>query len=317
LKPYKIAKVCTAALFSAAATVIAAPASAEYPEKPVVVIVPFGAGGGTDGTARIFAAELANTLGTDIVVKNTTGAQGTIGANEVATAASDGYKIGYIPVGPATTQPHLRNLPYGIDSWSFICGVSRSPIVLTVTKDSPFDTVEDIVKAAKDDPDGMLWAAGTGSVPNLSLIGFENATGAEIRHFPVRDAAAGTKELMGGTVQFYADSSNIVPRFDLKPIVVFADGRLPELPDVPTFSETGYEGNFAIWNGVFGPANMDEEAKTKLADACATTVTAEAYITNMGKVGAPITYMDSEEFEDYVRDQYDAFGVILKEIELQ
>ena len=315
MKP--IVPIASCMLLGAAAGLVATPAAAEFPEKSVVLVVPFGAGGGTDATARVFASEFGKALDTDIVVKNTTGAQGTIGANEVATAGPEGYTLGYLPVGPVTTQPHLRNVPYDIESWSFVCGVSRSPIVLTVAQDSPFDSVEDIVDAAKEDPDGLLWAAGTGSVPNLSLLGFEKTTGTEIRHLPVRDAAAGVKELMAGTVQFYADSSNIVPRFDLKPIVVFADERLPELPDVPTIGETGYEGEFAIWTGVFGPKDLAPESHETLRAACADAVESEEFKTNMEKIQAPITYMDAEEFESFARDQYATFGEILEGTTLQ
>lgn len=117
MKPIKTTLLTLAAGLGLATAALAA----DYPAKPVTIIVPFSAGGGTDITTRTLAGPMAEALGVEIVVKNTAGAGGTIGAAETARARADGYTIGMMPVGPMTTQPHLRALPYAPDSFDYIC----------------------------------------------------------------------------------------------------------------------------------------------------------------------------------------------------
>ena len=116
-----------AALIAAAGFAFAADA-ADFPSRPVTIIVPFAAGGGTDITTRTLAGPMAEALGAEIVVKNTAGAGGTIGAAETARAKADGYTIGMMPVGPMTTQPHLRELPYDPDDFDYICQAYSDPL---------------------------------------------------------------------------------------------------------------------------------------------------------------------------------------------
>ena len=128
------------------------PAQAEYPEKPVTLIVPFGAGGATDGLARAILPALQEAVGEDVVVRNVSGGGGTIGAAAAASAKNDGYTMFLSPVAPVTVQPHMRDLPYDVDSFEPICRVSMNPVALHVNKNSPFRSMADVVAAAKANP---------------------------------------------------------------------------------------------------------------------------------------------------------------------
>ena len=126
----------------------ASAASAEYPDRTINVLVPFGAGGGTDVPARFFALEMEEILGQNIVVSNVEGAGGTVGATQLSQAEGDGYSLGFMPVGTMTTQPHLKKTSYNADSWTPVCMVSQGPFYLVVAEDSPIETVDDYIAAA-------------------------------------------------------------------------------------------------------------------------------------------------------------------------
>ena len=118
-------KIVTSAGLIAGLVLTASAAFAEYPERTINMLVPFGAGGGTDVPARFFAAELEGILGQNIVVSNVEGAGGTVGATQLSQAEANGYNLGFLPVGTTTTQPHLKRTSYNADSWTPICMVSQ------------------------------------------------------------------------------------------------------------------------------------------------------------------------------------------------
>ena len=168
----------------AAAGLTTAVAAAEFPAKPVTIIVPFSAGGGTDITTRTLAGPMAEALGIEIIVKNTAGAGGTIGAAETARANADGYTIGMMPVGPMTTQPHLRKLPYDPDSFDYICQAYSAPSSLVVRKDSAFNTLQDMLDYAKANPGELNYGVqAVGSIPHVAGLGLAVASGAEFTCF--------------------------------------------------------------------------------------------------------------------------------------
>lgn len=129
---------------------------ADFPLRPVSIIVPFGAGGTTDLLARLLANEMAKEFGQAVIVVNKAGAAGIIGAAEVANARNDGYTLGMLPVGPLTTQPNLQRLQYGLESFDYVCLVYSNPQVLLVRHDSPYKTVGEL---AADDMNSKSFAA--------------------------------------------------------------------------------------------------------------------------------------------------------------
>ena len=281
-------------------------AQADYPEKPVTMIVVFPAGGTTDLIARTLQPALAEALGTDVVIKNTGGGGGTIGTAEIANAEPDGYTIGIAPIGPTTTQPHLRQLPYDtLSDLQPICRIYNSPVVLAAAKDGDFKTVEDIVAKAEAEPGSVIYGSpAPGSIPHVVMVALEQDAGIEMKHIPFEGTAAGMKALLGGVVNIYGDVANFVPQYDLHPIAVYNDERLPEFPDVPTMKELGHDLSYSIWGGIFAPAGTPPEVVDTLSAACGEAVQAQSTIEGMEKQQTPIAYLDAGGFEAFVREEH-------------
>mgnify|MGYP000073379193 CR=1 FL=1 len=153
----------------------AMPANAGFPDKPVKIVVAWGAGGATDTVTRALQDAFARELGTDIVVKNVSGAAGTIGTAEVASSRPDGYTVLITPAGPLTTQPHLRKIPYDLDSFDPIGRIMMSPMLMMTAPNSKLKSVEDIVAAAKANPGSIRFAStGAGTLPHISIIALDD-----------------------------------------------------------------------------------------------------------------------------------------------
>ena len=184
-------------------------ALADYPERSISVLVPFGAGGGTDVPARFFAAEMEKILGQNIVVTNVEGAGGTIGTTQLSRADADGYNLGFLPVGTTTTQPPLKCTKYNADSWTPICMVSQGPFYLVVKDDSPIKTIDDFV--AKENNDRVRFAgAGPGSMAHVAQLTLDKRPGVKTQYIPTKGGGDIATEIDGGR----PDATVWFPDFD-------------------------------------------------------------------------------------------------------
>jgi tripartite-type tricarboxylate transporter receptor subunit TctC len=238
-----------AGVASAIAVTMAATGASAQSNRPVTVVVPFAAGGGTDITTRAMQSGLTDALDANIVVKNTAGAGGTLGVGEVARARADGRTLGMAPVGPLTTQPHLRALPYNIDSFDYICLAYSAPTVIAVAKDAPFSTLEEMVSHAKANPGEVTFAVqAIGSVPHIAGLALAEAAGIEMTYLPVNGDGPALKALLDGTadvfiphVSFFSSNAE-----QLKSLAMLQSERLKEQPDLATAAEQGYDLDFPI-----------------------------------------------------------------------
>jgi tripartite-type tricarboxylate transporter receptor subunit TctC len=293
-------------------TASAGDAGAEYPERPVTMVVVFPAGGTTDLIARTLQPAFAEALGTEVVIKNTGGGGGTIGTAETASAEPDGYTIGIAPIGPTTTQPHLRDLPYDtLSDLQPICRIYNSPVVLAAAKDGGFETLDDVIAEAEAGT-VIYGSPAPGSIPHVVMVALEQDAGIEMKHIPFEGTAAGMKALLGGVVNIYGDVANFVPQYDLHPIAVYNEERLPEFPDVPTMAELGHDLSYSIWGGIFAPAETPPEVVEKLSAACEEAVQAESTIEGMANQQTPIAYMNAKEFTAFVRDEHEKNAEVLE-----
>jgi tripartite-type tricarboxylate transporter receptor subunit TctC len=288
-------------------------ASAEYPEKSITLIVPFGAGGTTDINCRIFAAMLEKELDTTIVVKNVGGAGGTIGAAEAASAKADGYTFGFLPVGPATMQPHIKKVPYDINSWTFVANINEVPAVLMVRKDAPWNTFQEMLDDVKANPGKYYYATtGTGNITHLTMLALMNDFGLEVNHIPHRSAAEIMKEIAGDRIQFYSDTPSALGTFDVKALVVYSPERYPLLKDIPTTKEFGHEIAYTVWQGVFAPKGVDADKIAIIGKAIQAVASSQEYLDEVRKVSTEPRYMNSNDFESFARAEYDKYGKALE-----
>jgi tripartite-type tricarboxylate transporter receptor subunit TctC len=295
-----IRAVVVAALISLGAASGVASAQ-DYPNRPVKIIVPFPAGGGTDALTRFVARGMEQRLGQPFIVENRAGAGTTLGATSVARSEPDGYTI---MVGTASTfaaAPGLyKRLAYDpAKDFSPIMMFATVPFVLVVNPALGVNSVKELVALAKSQPGELAFAsAGVGAVHHIFCELFMTMTGIKMRHVPYRGGAPALNDVVAGHVPIYfADAGPAAPLIksgQLKALGVTTATRSSNLPDVPTLDEagvTGYEAN--TWQMMAGPANMPVPIVTKLNAALGdfmVTPEAQAHFTSLGmqpKTGTP------------------------------
>lgn len=290
--------------------------AADYPDHAVTIVVPFSAGGTTDLVTRALAENMSKPLGTDVVVDNKVGAAGTIGTADVARARPDGYTVGMLPVGPLTTQTHLRHLPYRPDSFDYVCMVYSDPQALVVRKDSRFKTLKDFVDYAKAHPDKITFATtGPGTIPHLGMLQLENDAHIRLVHVPYKGEANILTAILGNHIDamvahpaFVADNAD-----SLRALAVMAPERMTQYPDLPTFKEEGYPVDAIVWGGLAVPKRTPQSAVEKLSSACKAATSSETFQGRLKNLKMPAKYMGHDEFSAFVKKEYELNGKLLKQ----
>lgn len=244
-----------------------AQAQDKYPSKPVLWICPYAAGGNADSRSRQVARVMSALLGQPFVVDNKAGAGGNIGTEAIARAKPDGYTIGMGNFAPLAVNPALfRKLNFNFFTDLVpIMLIEKGPLVLMVRSDSPYQSVKDLVAAAKSAPGKLSYASGgIGGTHHLSGALFAHAAGIEMIHAPYKSGAAGATDLMGGQVhmmfeQMYAAMPSIKGG-KMRALAITSKTRSPLAPEVPTMAEQGYpEVEVLNWQGIVGPKGMSAE----------------------------------------------------------
>jgi tripartite-type tricarboxylate transporter receptor subunit TctC len=242
-----------------------------YPDKPIKLVIPFPAGGSSDGIGRQVAEKLANVLNQTVVVDNKGGAAGVIGADYVAKQPADGYTLLLVDVFHTSTPIYTRKMPYdAVKDFTPVSLVGRSPAFWVAHPGFAPKTGAEAVAFAKANPNKMTMAlAGSNSVV-VDL--FKARSGLQFVGVPYRGSAPAMTDVIGGQVQTLittmASASGHVKGGKLKVLAVTGDRRNPDFPDVPTFTELGIKGmNYEQWFGIVGPAGMPKPVVDKLAAA--------------------------------------------------
>ena len=273
---------CVLALLAIVATAIAAPltfaqGAANYPAKPVRLVVPFPAGGTTDILARAVAQRLSEAWGQQVIVDNRPGAGGNIGSDLVAKAKPDGYTLLMGTVGTHAINPSLyRNMPYDhVKDFAPVILVAGVPNVLVVNPSLPVHSVPELIAYAKANP-GKLNFASSGNGTSIHLSGelFKAMTGVEMTHVPYKGSAPALTDLIGGQVQLMFDnlpsSLPFIKAGKLRALAVTSGARAAALPDLPTLAESGLPGfEASSWFGVLAPAGTSRDIVAKLNGAIA------------------------------------------------
>lgn len=313
-----------AAALVAGATLLApagALAQAPYPSRPIRLIVPFPAGGGTDLIAREVANKVATSNGWSIVIDNKPGSGGNLGVDAAAKAAPDGYTLVLGQTSNLAINPTLyARLPYNPEKDLTPIGlVASAPLVLVVAADSPYKTLADVVAAAKARPEALNYASsGSGTVAHLATELFQKTASVRFTHVPYKGAAQGSTDLIGGQVQMYMSS---VPTLighiksgKMRPIVVTSRKRTADLPGAPTVDESGYKGfEAATWFGVAGPAGLPKDVVAKLNAAFNKALQDPEVKRKLASQGAEVKGSTPEEFGAYIREEMVRWGKVVKD----
>src|SRR5437588_5153690 len=283
-------------------------AAAQYPDRPIRLIVPQAAGSATDTVARILGAELAKELGQQIVVDNRPGGALTIGLDMTAKAEHDGYTICMGPIGGlAITRHMVAKLPYDIErDFQPIALVARGHMLLAAAPDAPFRTVTELIDYAKKNPGRLSNASSSnGSPGHVGGELFKFMTGTDIVHIPYRGGAAAINDLIGGRVQIMFESLNsIAPHArsgSVRALAVTGERRSPAFPDVPTVAEAGVPGYAApTWSGVIGPAGIPRPIVDKLNAAINRAIKTPAFQERFAAIGDEPAGGTPEEFAEVI-----------------
>lgn len=297
---------CKTLLLAACCLLLGAgPALAAYPDRPITLIIGFGAGGATDIMGRALGNLIAKELNATIVVKNVAGGGGTIAAAELSAAKPDGYTLGYLPVGTMASQPNLRDLPYKWDAFTPIALVSDNPVAVVASGKATWKDFKEAVEEARANPGKLFFASSSpGSSPHISQQALFAALGVKVGHMPARDSASAIQALQAGTVQFYADPPVIIDQFGLKGLGIFADKRLEAFPDVPTFKEMGIDvPNFSGWHAFWGPPQLPAEVLATLEKAAQAAITSPEFRDVCARTNMAVSYMGSKEFAKFFAEQ--------------
>jgi tripartite-type tricarboxylate transporter receptor subunit TctC len=293
-------------------------ARAEYPERPINLVVPFNAGGGTDLLLRGFAPHFAKAIAGDVFVSNMAGGSGTVAASALAQQKPDGYQLGYWSVTVATVQPQIKDVPYGLDSWTPICAVAASPAMFFVKEDSPFKSIADVSAAVKASPGKYVFgSSGPGAMTHLAMVAAFEGLGLmkSVKHLPFQGSGPAMQAMAAGTIQFFGDTEVLMKQGGLRPLGVFNDARLPGMPDVPTMTEVGIKpplNELYLWGGLFAPAKLDPAVQQKLSAACKAAAESDGFKAFADKTGTVIRFMDHVAFNDFYRAQYQANVDLIK-----
>src|SRR5688572_30223491 len=281
-----------AALLLFAAT-LSFPAAAEYPDKPIRLIVPQAPGSATDTVARILGAELAKELGQTVVIDNRPGGALTIGLDITAKSEPDGYTIGMGPIGAlAITRHMVAKLPYDIErDFQPIALATRGHLLLAVSPALPINSVPELIDYAKKNPGKLLNASSSnGSPGHVGGELFKHMTGTEIVHVPYRGGSLAINDLIAGHVHLMFESLNsIAPHArarSLRPLAVSGARRSPGFPELPTVAEAGvpdYEAG--TWSGVIAPAGLPRPIVLKLNAAVNKALQSPAFQQQFALIG--------------------------------
>jgi tripartite-type tricarboxylate transporter receptor subunit TctC len=276
-----------------------------YPDRPIKVVVPFPAGGPTDGMARIVADRLGTVLGQSIVIENKGGgAGGSIGAKFVATADPDGYTILITPGGSLTTGPAVhKNIGYDpVKAFVPVAQLIETPLIIEVHPSLPVKSMAELVAYAKANPGKISWGSqGFGVAPHLLLELFKLEAGVNILHVPYRGTAPMLSAILANEVQVVADPMTTslvhIEAGKLRPIAIAGDVRTSKLPDVPTVVEAGFPKlQSPFWLGVVAPAGTPQAIVDKLNAAFRESLKPAETKALLAKLGADIKIGTPAEF---------------------
>lgn len=292
-----------------------------WPERPIVFICPWPAGGTADQQMRALCVVAGKALGQSIAVENRAGASGMIGAKALASAKPDGYTIGQIPIS-VTRFSQLGMLQADPrKDFSYIARTSGQTFGIAVLANSPFRTLKDFVDAAKARPGQVSYAhAGVGGATHVGMEEFASAAGIQLNQVPYKGGAEALNGVLGGHVDALADSSSWAPHVEagkLRLLATWGEQRPPRFKDTPTLKDLGYHVVVDAPNGIGAPKGVDPAVLARLREAFRQAVASPEFKTVTDKIDAPVMYLDGPDYEKYVNTVYQRETVLIDKLKLR
>ena len=292
-----------------------------WPAKPIRLVVPFPAGGGTDIVARDVSNKLTTSTKWNFIVDNKPGSGGNLGIDTVAKAPADGYNLVIGQTSNLAINPTLYSkLPYDpVNDLTPVGLIGSAPLALVVAANSPYKTLADAVAAAKAQPGGLNYAtSGNGTVAHLATEMFQREAGVKLTHVPYKGASQGLTDVIGGLVHIYVSS---VPTLlghiksgKLRALAVTAAKRTDDLPQVPTVAESGYKGFEAVtWFGLLGPARLPAHVVSSVNTELNKALNSPDLRKKLEDQGLDVTPATADQFGKLIRNDIVKWGRVVKE----
>lgn len=303
---------CLAAAASAQAQ------SADWPTRPLRLLVGSAPGGGTDAMARAVADKLGPMLKQTVVVENKPGASNTLAA-DLAAKSGDGHTM---VMGVSTAHaiaPHLLKLGYDNDrDLTPVVFVGAVPNILVVNNQLPVKSVQELIALLKRQPGEYNFASsGAGSTQHIAAELFKDATGVQMTHIPYRGSGPAMVDLMGGQVQIaFETASSVIPHIKsgkVRALAVLSARRNPQLPDVPTMAEAGVSGvEMSAWYGIYMPSNTPAAVRQRVHDSVNAVLAMPETQTRLQAIGADISPMSQAQFAQFHQAENQRYAAIIK-----
>jgi tripartite-type tricarboxylate transporter receptor subunit TctC len=298
-------------------------AASDYPNKPIELVVPFGAGGGTDVLARVTAEAAKKHSSQPITVINRPGASGSIGLTEVVNARPDGYKIAMITVEMAII-PHMGIAKFSPESdFTPLVRLNADPIVLAVSAESPWKTIEEMIDAAKKSKEPLRFGnAGTGGVSHLAAVALQQKSGTTFTHAPFQGNAPAVVALLGGHIDAVTASPSEVFSFvqtgKLRALAVLADQRLGgAFAQVPTMKERNIDLSVGTWRGLAAPKGLPADVLARLSAIAIRTANEPAVKEAMEKQNLGYSVADGEAFRKQIASDSALYKQLIEQMGLR
>lgn len=295
-------------------------ANAQYPDKPIRLVVPQAAGSNTDIVARVLAVELTQVLGQPFIIDNRPGAGLIIGLEFTSKAAPDGYTLCMSPIGALAISPHMfEKLPYVIErDFQPISQLTNNPLMLAVSATLPVNSAREIVEYAKKNPGKLSFASSTaGSPGHLAGELLRIVSGGLIEHIPYKGGAPAIADLLAGRVQIMFEGTNsMAPHIKggkVRGIAVTAEKRIAAFPDLPTMAESGLQGfDISAWQGMVAPAGIARPLLDRINAAVNRAVATPNFTNRMADMGSEATAGTPEAFAALIKKDSTRWGEVIR-----
>lgn len=295
--------------------------TAGWPAKPIRLVVPFPAGGGTDIVAREVANKVTAQKSWTFVIDNKPGSGGNLGIDAAVKSAADGHTLVIGQTSNLAINATLYSkLPYDpVKDLTPIALIGHSPMAVVVAANSPYRTLADLVAAAKAKPESINYAtSGNGTVAHLATELFQKEAGVRMTHIPYKGAAQGLTDVIGGSVQVYVSSIPTlighIRNGKLRALAVTALERVDDLPQVPTVAESGYKGFEAVtWFGILGPARLPDDIRASLNAQINQALKAEDVRKKLGDQGMTLTPASAAQFAALIQGDLTKWGKVVRD----
>ena len=309
------------AVVGAAGFAAPAVAQADYPNRPVVLIVPYGAGGVSDVVARALALSMGKQLGQSIIIENKPGAGASMGVMDMKNAKPDGYRLTLSPVG-IFRQPHIQKVAYDpIADLTYVAAYMSYDFLLAVAQDSPFKSVKDIVDQSKKQPGSVDYGTpGKFSANHVLMALLEKKAGVQFTHVPYKGDAEAVNALIAGHTKTGVFGNTVLPHMQsgkLRALAIASETRPPAFANVPTFREQGYDVVTPSPLGIAGPKGLPPEIVRKLEAAVKSAMDDPAFQQAAANYGVRLEYRNAPDYSAFAKKAFADEGAIVQSIGLE